>query len=102
MRLIDADALKKTMKAILLQCIFSDADDEEIQAIKIGEKVVREFVDELPTIDAVPVVRCRECIHAIKFRTGQVSCRYHDWCRIHVDANGYCDHGEKEDDNATD
>lgn len=59
MRLIDADALKKTLKAVLMQSIFSDADDEEKQAIKIGEKVVRELVDLLPTIDAVPVVHAR-------------------------------------------
>lgn len=59
MRLIDADALKKTMKAALLQIIFSDADDEEIQEVQIGEKVVRDLVDEQPTIDAAPVVHAR-------------------------------------------
>lgn len=53
--------------------------------------------EKKPTIDAVPVVRCKDCVHAIKFRSGQVSCGYHDWCRIQVDPDGYCNHGEKDD-----
>lgn len=63
-----------------------------------GSVVFPDDIKNAPTIDAVPVVRCRECVHAMVFRTGSVSCRYHDWCRIPVDPDGYCNHGEKDVD----
>jgi len=44
MRLIDADALVQLL-------------DEYDQQLMIG------WVEDAPTIDAVPVVRCRECKH---------------------------------------
>lgn len=58
---------------------------------------IADYIEDAPAVDAVPVVRCKECIHAIKFRSGQVSCGYHDWCRVQVDPNGYCNHGEKDE-----
>ena len=62
------------------------------------EYVLADDVREAPTVDAVEVVRCRDCVHAIVFRTGSVSCIYHDWYRIPVDPDGYCNHGEKDVD----
>ena len=46
MRLIDADVLKKDLTR------FYD-----------GEVVARKLIDEQPTVDAVEVVRCRDCKH---------------------------------------
>ena len=48
MRLIDADELKG--KA------FAGPDDGE-------HFVYCQYIDEAPTVDAVPVIRCRDCIH---------------------------------------
>ena len=45
MRLIDADELRDSL----------GISDRDIYA--------KEFIDEAPIIDAVPVVRCRECKH---------------------------------------
>ena len=50
MRLVDADALM----------------EKEYSRLREGEVLHRippSHVDAAPTIDAVPVVRCRECIH---------------------------------------
>ena len=74
-------------------CFLNDA-----QELSTEWWCVEDAVIAAPTIDAVEVVRCRECVHAIVFRTGSVSCRYHDWCRINVDPDGYCNHGEKDID----
>ena len=54
MRLIDADALMKT--------VFNDVVlvDGEVKGVGL---ILAETVDKAPTIDAVPVVRCRECKH---------------------------------------
>jgi len=46
MRLIDADALK-----------------EDLTRFYANEVTARDLIDEQPTIDAVPVVRCKDCKH---------------------------------------
>ena len=50
MRLIDADALKTSMD----ECIYSDRD-------RFSTGYAKSFIDNAPTVDAVPVVRCSEC-----------------------------------------
>lgn len=52
MRLIDANALMKT--------VFNDVVlvDGEVKSVGL---ILAETVDKAPTIDAVEVVRCREC-----------------------------------------
>ena len=54
MRPIDADGLMKT--------VFNDVVlvDGEVKGVGL---ILAETVDKAPTIDAVPVVRCRECKH---------------------------------------
>ena len=52
MRLIDADSAKLAVS------------DYKIFRCQLGGLMdVAEFIDDQPTIDAVPVVRCWECIH---------------------------------------
>lgn len=57
MRLIDAD--------IADVVIIYDKGNELMQVSAIREYIKRQkaFLDKFPTIDAVPVVRCRECKH---------------------------------------
>ena len=57
MRLIDAD--------IADVVIIYDKSNELTQVSAIREYIDRQraFLDKFPTIDAVPVVRCRECKH---------------------------------------
>ena len=45
MRPIDADALKKKISDVY------------------ENKNIYQMIDEIPTVDAVPVVRCKECKH---------------------------------------
>ena len=52
-RLIDADAAKLT------------ANDYAMFRCQLGGLVdVVEFLNDMPTVDAVPVVRCKDCIHS--------------------------------------
>lgn len=48
MRLIDADALYDEL--------YSDMDEEEVL-----DRIPPSYVDDAPTVDAIPVVRCRDC-----------------------------------------
>lgn len=55
MRLIDADALLPMMK-------YATTDSEiGVFPIKIGFNAIAKVIDDTPTIDAEPVVRCKDC-----------------------------------------
>ena len=78
-RLIDADALKT--KAI--RCETFNMYDAPVFLKAVGTKEI----DKAPTIDAVPVVRCKDCKH---FETGlcQNEDNYDNW---------FCADGERKD-----
>ena len=66
MRLIDADAIE-------LRYSFGMVSNEGIVCIPM--KDVRKSIDEMPTIDAVPVVRCENCVHCIDaYNDGYMYC----------------------------
>lgn len=55
------------------------------------------IVADAPTIEAVPVVRCKDCIH--RYVTGDVT-RYYvcDFMDAQYEDDGYCHHGEREEE----
>ena len=77
MRLIDADELKEELK------------DMDIVLVKHN---VEDLVDEQPTVDAVSVVRCGQCIY---FRKGY--CVHPAQDMIPVMAGHFCGYGERRD-----
>ena len=80
MRLIDADKLKKH---------YAWWDDDR-------QKLFDEIVDQQPTVDALPVVRCMDCVRY-----------FYGVCTLHggpfspdaefVSEDGYCDVGKRRD-----
>ena len=77
-RLIDADAfLKDILTAGIGKTI-----------IEYSESDIGYMIRKRPTIDAVPVVRCKECKH-----------RFEDsWCEyVDDDDNFYCARGERKE-----
>ena len=75
MRPIDADALPR------LTQIF-EANGKRMEQ----EVVLAKIIDNTPTVDAVPVVRCKDCKHWLK---GDGS------CFPHADWNDFCSNGER-------
>ena len=70
MRLIDADVLN----------LLLGISDRDIYA--------KYMLDKMPTIDAVPVVRCKDCKHRFK----------DSWCEYaDDDDNFYCARGERKE-----
>ena len=91
MRLIDADALiEKSLKDA--NC-YMDNDD-----IKHGYHNVQCLIYDAPTIDAVPVVRCKDCKCWTEWANGTGSCNRFtlDW--IGTDADDFCSMGERRKD----
>ena len=82
MRLIDADVADVV--------IIYDKSNELMQVSAIREYIDRQkaFLDKFPTIDAVPVVRCKDCKHRFK----DAWCEYAD-----DDDNFYCARGERKE-----
>lgn len=79
MRLIDADALRGPLMAF--------------------DSKVLEIVDNAPTIDAVRVVRCKECKHSVHYESFRMR-----WCwrrGAEVNDDNFCSDGERKD-NETD
>ena len=87
MRLIDADAAKLT------------ANDYAMFRCQLGGLVdVVEFLNDMPTVDAVPVVRCKDCKH---WHKDTVFCDYMPYGeaseRVNWYADDFCSYGERKD-----
>lgn len=94
-RYIDADALIEYLKKIW--GLWDEDDWYEAQA-KDAMKDDIEIVNKQPTVDAVPVVRCRECKYC--YSEGFVNVR--NVCEKHydfgnVDDDWFCADGERKD-----
>lgn len=90
MRLIDADALIEDIKTKLWDW---DTVDGITSSIVLKQTITD--INNAPTIDAVPVVRCKDCKWSIK----------DDWICGHPNNNAwnisvehYCGYGERKDD----
>ena len=86
-RLIDVDALSEKL------C-------ETTIFIKDGE-VFQRMINDAPTVDAVEVVRCRECIHWFPHTQcgfDEDNDEYHDYCGLLIPDDDYYAFRRKSDD----
>lgn len=87
MRLIDADAL---IEYICLRQKTDTIPKEDAEAVK-------HFVEHYaPTIDAIPVVRCKDCTNDIWAGTCNPFIYCSTWCRL-MPEDGCCYMGKKRD-----
>jgi len=86
MRLIDIDALENRLY--------------ESQANNTVKNVMYKMIRTAPTVDAVPVVRCRECKYYDMIDRDDVvkACLY--W-KSFMSKDGYCSIGERREDGDT-
>ena len=82
MRLIDADALMEVIREHDYP-LRSHINSTDNGMFTLG---IQQAVDEAPTIDAVPVVRCCECIKPL------TECPFKEYMILKAD---YCSYGEK-------
>lgn len=88
MRLIDADALRKCF----------EAEYETAEGVQVSmDRYTLKCIDDAPTIDAEPVVRCKDCKHYSEWQNGTGSCqRSENGCFwFGVDFNDFCSFGER-------
>ena len=82
-RLIDADALELRVEKF-----------EQLTGMKLD--IVHDFVGSAPTIDAVNVVRCKDCKWSEPNEFDDYDCRCHI-PTFRVNANGFCSYGERKE-----
>lgn len=111
MRLIDATALivdlrrqydevfGKARKTVNPDDFFIERQSAYIAyVVEAEQNGFLEYLKTRPTVDAVEVVRCKEC----KWRFEDGYCLIPKGCRQIVTDEHYCSHGERRDGNAAD
>lgn len=102
MRLIDADALKPKVEAMVIHKF--NESDYEYGGNQAFDYVADILIDDAPTIDAVEVVRCGECKH--RSEDGECDCNSL-YMQMEGDSIGvgfvpekdfYCAYGERRED----
>jgi hypothetical protein len=87
-RLVSADKAKEVLKHLL----YETAMDNDIDIADIYEDIIENRLDTwielIPTVDAVPVVRCQDC----EYYNGEYKYCVND---IFAKPNGYCSYGKK-------
>ena len=97
MRLGDLDALIAEVDESISNIAFTSPYQDEIERVRDGMERVRDYIDNAPIIDAVEVVRCKDCKHQ-----GSTNCptyyeesgTYRD-CWALDDDNDFCSYGER-------
>lgn len=84
MRMIDADTAKQTYTADL----FDTEEDFER---------VNDIFDYAPTVEAVVVVRCKDCIYTRKLY-GRLVCKYGTCSGCILREDFFCANGERKED----
>lgn len=88
MRLIDADALKERIRRFL--------SIRSLDNLLPEEKAIVQHIDKMPTEDAVPVVRCKDCIYPYICGV-DIYCDHITGEEILVQPHGFCYWGERKD-----
>lgn len=94
MRLGDLDALKKILFNDTQYGFWHDSMDGS--DVAYTQRDLFKCIDAMPTIDAVPVVRCDECERRNKSAdlTDSVYC---PWLKLQMRKTDFCSYGERKD-----
>lgn len=93
MRLIDGDALKE--KISYRQWDVDDDLPRDEASTRISEcYVIDRMVDDMPTVDAVPVIRCKDCKW---YYRGGATCMFWDGANS-MCGDDYCSRAERREE----
>ena len=84
-RYIDADALKRRVGELIVP--------------EWARTLIRTWLESAPTVDAVPVVRCKDCVHRDP-EDKRCDCGGHEWVKgkiLPVKDDWFCADGERKD-----
>ena len=106
MRLIDADAPREQiLDWISEQVVSKYATHAECIKAREGARVALNMLEVAPTVDAVEVVRCKDCKHNGTWQCHMEYDEYYPEADIHHEMHGdddFCSYGVKEDGESND
>lgn len=94
MRLIDADALHDDLRT--KQKWIVKREDKHNEGYTYDQ--VHFAIDDQPTVDAVPAIRCKDCRHYTGKWCTRYSTKQFDINDIRKDDNDFCSQAERKDD----
>lgn len=92
MRLMDADQMAVDESEAYMSAQVQITEDLKWLVNFAAHSKIQRLIADTPTVDAVPVVRCRDCRSYNKPKTG--------WCEVHLDCehpDDYCSYGKRKD-----
>lgn len=111
MRLIDADKMAMDESEAYLSAKSKILPENMLlhNINAVVHKKIQMMISDTPTVDAVEVVRCKDCKHYKEFRTKRNKQIMRLCCRMgkndmeySVKPDDFCSYGERSDDNAAD
>ena len=103
--LISREAALNATKMAYIECIFVDEKGYEEALLDAAGVILKKDIEALPAVDAVEVVRCKDCVHY--YDREPVCLKIYSDCVCHQTAwqerkpNDFCSYGERKD-NETD
>lgn len=97
MRLIDAEDILDSIENWKRMVLYYHPYTKKFSTISMSE--VLSFLEDSPTIDAVPVVRCKDCKHYWRNHADDISVSV---CLASPEDDAFCSEGERKDDEHTD
>lgn len=102
MRLIDADKMAVDESEAYMSAQVQITDDLKWLVNFAAHSKIQRLIADTPTVDAVPVVRCRDCKHSYE-DLGGLCCSYGPCVDCPVPPDFWCANGRRrEDSNAKD
>ena len=94
MRLIDADALieKFNEKANMAECLVDERTAERFATFC----ALADAVEEMPTVDAVPVIRCKDCTFGHYIDHGHMHCLHPCGLTTNM-SDDFCSYAERKE-----
>lgn len=100
MRLIDVDELKELFAETITYIARKTNRVGALEHMIRASAMVIQMIDDAPTVDAVAVIRCRNCIHFKPFVENDGM-----WCdmlEIDLGENGFCSYGREKNNGISD
>lgn len=63
----------------------------------VDEDTILDLIDSIPTVDAVPVVRCKDCLF---LESGENECESWEYCKLlrrDMPPHAFCNFGERKE-----
>lgn len=99
MRLIDADQMAVDESDAYMSAQVQITDDLKWLVNFAAHSKIQRLISDTPTVDAVPVVRCRDCRNSYEGIDGRI-CSFGPCVDCYVPDDFFCSQGERRESNA--